>query len=100
MPRLFQHRNDLANRPGAIELNSGDDAFADAMIEVFEKDKSSSFPVHRKRIGVEAMIWIGNSLPARAAEIPGPPNARTVGVAPTDVPVRCITAEAIYVLCD
>ena len=39
MPRLFQHGYDIFNRSGAVELDCGNDALADPVIEIFKEDE-------------------------------------------------------------
>ena len=95
MPRLFEHRHQRSLRSRIPELDRGNNAFPDTMIEVFKEYKGSSLPCRRKRIGIEAMRRAGNGLPFRTGQISGTPYARVVRVPPTDAPMRRITAETI-----
>src|ERR1700680_815110 len=96
MPRLFQHGKNTAPRPLAIEFNRGNDPFADAMIQVLEKDACLSLPGDRKRIGIEPMSGIRNRLPGRPGQVPALPNPRIIGIPPAYAPMWRITAETIY----
>src|SRR3954470_6837769 len=96
MPRLFQHRKNIAPRPLAVEFNRRNDPLSDAMIQILEKDTCFPLPCDRKRIGIETMMRIRNRLPAWPGEIPAFPNPGIIGVPPSDMPVRRITAQAVY----
>src|ERR1700737_5052219 len=95
MPRLFEHRHQRSVQSRIRELDRGNNAFPDTMIEVFKEYKGSSLPCRRKRIGIEAMRRAGNGPPFRTGQISGTPYARVVRVPPTDAPMRRITAETI-----
>src|SRR3954469_10671931 len=96
MPRLLQHRKNIARRPLAVEFNCRNDPLSDAMIQILEKDTCFSLPCDRKGIGIETMTRIRNRLPAWPREIPALPNPCIIGVPPSDMPVWRITAQAVY----
>src|SRR5665213_1861970 len=100
MPRLFEHGYYGPDRTGLTELDRGNSAFADAVIEIFKEGEGSPLPRHREWVGIEAMGGAGQIVPGRTRQIARTPNALVVGVAPADPPMRRIAAETIDPLQD
>src|SRR3954469_21636552 len=95
VPRLLQDRRHPADRAGAIEFDGRNNASADPMVEILEKYKCSSLPLHRKRIGEEAMPWIRKHLPVSSGQVAGLPDPGALTIPPSDMPMRRIAAQPV-----
>src|ERR1700733_12194094 len=100
MPRLFEHGYHGSDWARPTELDRGNNAFADAVVEIFKESEGSPLPGHCEWIGIEAMRAAGEIVPAGTRQIAGTPNALIVGVPPADPPMRRIAAETIDPLQD
>src|SRR3954470_20517253 len=94
MPGLFEHGHNLADRSPLAELDRGNNRLSDPMIEIFKKDKRSSFPFDRKRIRIEAMSGIGKDAPRRPRQVAALPDV-FFGIPPSDMPMRRMAAKPV-----
>src|SRR5205085_231926 len=60
MPGLLENRPQQPSGAVLVQLDGGDDAFAEAVVEVLDKDEVPALPLDRERIGIEAGAGLGS----------------------------------------